>query len=228
MFLPASAFCGDGNEVETWYWNGAGWVYQGTGDIQALARCWASEPDFGYCNKDWDIPVKVHASIAQWLDWTLSGKRWDWQVRKPGCYGADCITATLKSNQHILVDYHGFTDLTAESTSVNPVIPIWYTVSAMGAALPAAGDPAWVTPAQLNDPAEWDTVYDSPGLHDGIQFKLWNMICVEECNSACEYQAHGNISLKLLCQKPWIDRGTGYFNDGSEPPPFDVAGPSAR
>ncbi len=209
--LPVFASNAPAIEVETWAWIDGAWVYQPIGDVANLARCWATLPEWGYCNKDWEVPVKVHASIAQWAYWNLSATRWDWEVRKPGCYGADCITAVLQSNQHLLVDYHGFTDLLAESTSVNPIIPIWYYAGPEGAVLPPPGDPLWATPAQLNDPAEWDTLYDSQQLHDGIQIKLWNMICVEECNSACEYQAHGNISLKLLCQKDWIDPETGTW-----------------
>ena len=219
MLLPVVA--SSQVEVETWYWDGTAWVYQGTGNPQALARCWASYPELGYCNKDWDIPVKIHASIAQWLDWAMSGTRWDWRVRKPGKYGADCITATIKSNQHVLVDYHGFNDLVSESVSVNPNIPIWYHVSALGAALPPVGSNLWTPAARLNDPAEWDTLYDSMLLHNGIQFKLWNMIEVVNCNSACEYQDHASISLKLLCQKPWIDRTTGYFSTTYPPPSGD-------
>jgi hypothetical protein len=216
LFLPLVASAQfDGTEVETWFWDGdAGmWVYQGVGDVTALARCWASLPTQGACNKDWMIPVKVHASIAQWIEWTLSGSRWDWKVRKPGRYGADCITATVKSNQHVLIDYHDFNDLEAESVSVNPFIPIWYHVSEMGAQLPPPDSPFWTRSFDLNNSAEWDTIYDSQQLHDGLQFKLWNMIEVVECNSACEYQDHATISLKLLCQKWWIDRTTGYFID---------------
>ncbi len=220
MLLPVVA--SSQTEVEAWYWDASAtppaWVYQTPGNPQNLARLWASYPELGFCNKDWDIPVKVHASIAQWLDWTMSGTRWDWRVRKPGFYAGDCITATIKSNQNVLVDYHDFNDLHAESVSVNPDIPIWYHVSTLGAQLPPVGSNLWTRAADMNNPAEWDTIWDSAALHGGIQFKLWNMINVVNCNSACEYQDHGSISLKLLCQKPWIDRTTGYF-DPSYPPP---------
>jgi len=217
MLLPVVA--SSQTEVEAWYWSGTAWVYQTPGNPENLARCWASYPEAGFCNKDWDIPVKIHASIAQWLDWTMSGTRWDWRVRKPGKYGADCITATVKSNQNVLIDYHGFADLHSDDPkSVNPDIPIWYHVSALGAALPPVGSNLWTRAADMNQEAEWDTLYDSIFLHNGIQFKLWNMIEVVNCNSACEYQDHASISLKLLCQKPWIDRSTGYFNAVQEFP----------
>jgi hypothetical protein len=220
MLLPLAAY--SQTEVETWYWDAGAtppaWVYQGTGNPQALARLWALYPELGYCNKDWEIPVIIHASIAQWLDWTMSGTRWDWRVRKPGWYAGDCITATIKSNQNVLVDYHDFNDLHSDSISVNPDIPIYYHAGPLGAALPPLGSTDWVRATDMNAPAEWDTLYDSMELHGGIQFKLWNMINVVNCNSACEYTDHASISLKLLCQKPWIDRSTGYF-DTKYPPP---------
>ena len=226
MLVPAAAY--SWTEVETWYWlegPAGGWVYQGTGDTLALARCWSSFPESDGCNKDFMIPVKIHASIAQWVEWTMSGTRWDWRVRKPGTYGADCITATVQSNQHVLVDYHDFNDLRAESVSVNPDIPIWYYVSELGAQLPGVDDAAWTRSYDLNEEAEWDTLYDSQALHDGLSFKLWNMIEVVECNSACEYQDHATISLKLLCQKPWIDRTKGQFHYEQLPPdPHDPPG----
>ena len=219
VLLPVAAFSIDVWEAATWYWDGTTWVYQGTGSVTALARCWTSVPEFGACNKDWNVPVVIHASIAQWIKWSMSGTRWDWRVRKPGKYGADCITATVQSNQNVLVDYHDFNDLQAESTSVNPTIPIWYYVSELGANLPAPDDPAWTRSYDLNVVAEWDTLYDSEALHNGLQFKLWNMIEVVNCNSACEYQDHATISLKLLCQKPWIDSETGWFEEEDDPPP---------
>jgi hypothetical protein len=220
MLLPLTAY--SQTEVETWFWDETAtppaWVYQGIGNPQSLARLWASYPEAGFCNKDWSIPVKIHASIAQWCNWTMSGTRWDWRVRKPGCYAGDCITATVKSNQHVLVDYHDFNDLHSESISVNPDIPIFYYSGPEGATPPPNGSNLWTRAARMNDPAEWDTLFDSQELHNGIQIKLWNMICVVNCNSACEYQDHASISLQLLCQKPWIDRSTGYFSTTYPPP----------
>ena len=205
-----------GTEVASWYWDGAAWEVSSdptNPSPAALARCFASDPLDSSCNKNWEIPVKIHASIAQWIAWSMSGTRWDWYVRKPGNYAADCITATLKSNQNVLVDYHGFGPLWAEDTlkTVVDTIPIWYAVGDFPVGPPPKGDAAWVYCRDMNDPAEWDTVYDSYNLHNGIQFKLWNYIHVVNCNSACEYQDDAYISLILLCQKEWIDTLTGYF-----------------
>jgi hypothetical protein len=217
-FVPALAFSQaspwppPGYEVEAFeFVPGTGFVSMGTGDVMAKARCFGSFPADSACNKDWEIRVKIHASIAQWIEWSMTATRWDWFVRKPGTYAADCISGTIASNQNILVDYHDFGDLIAEDEkAVDDTIEVWYAVWPLGTP-PAIDDNAWVRSYMLNDPAEWDTIYDCEALHNGITWKLWNRINVERCNSACEYQDHAYISLILLCQKEWIDRTTGYF-----------------
>ena len=188
------------------------WETMGVGNIAAKARCFGSFPLDSSCNKDWYIPVKSHASVAQWIAWSMTATRWDWFVRKPGCYAADCISGTIASNQNVLVNYEGFGDLIAEDPdkAIDDTIEVWYAVWALGTPPPVLHN-AWRRSYLLNDPAEWDTVFDSQALHNGITFKLWNRICVSNCNSACEYQDHAYLSLRLLCQKPWIDRQTGFF-----------------
>lgn len=197
-------------QVASWDWDGDSWEAGFNG------KCFASlppPPESTYCNKNFKVDVKVHASVAQWIKWYISGRRWDWFVRKPGNYGADCITANLWSNQNIEVQYRNFGPLIAEDPdkAVYDTIWIWYAVDpgALWTIPPLKGDPAWVRADSLNFPAEWDTVWDSAALHSGIQFKLWNYIHVVNCNSACEYQDHADITLKLLCQKAWIDTLTG-------------------
>jgi len=205
-----------GSEVSSWAWVNGAWVVSSEGanpNECALARCFASLPADSACNKDWKIDVKIHASIAQWIEWSMTGTRWDWFVRKPGNYAADCITATIKSNQNVLVDYHDFGPLVAVDTlkAVLDTIPIWYSVGDYTPTPPPKGDPRWTWCRDLNNAAEWDTIFDSKDLHDGLQFKLWNYIHVENCNSACEYEDDAWISLKLLCQKEWIDTVDGCF-----------------
>jgi hypothetical protein len=203
-----------GYEVEAFEYDSVAgeWLSMGVGSPMAKARCFGSFPADSQCNKDWEIRVKIHASIAQWIEWSMTATRWDWFVRKPGYYAADCISGTIASNQNVLVDYHGFGDLIAEDTvkAIDDTIEVWFAVWPLGTP-PPFGHPAWVRSYMLNDPAEWDTIFDSQALHNGITWKLWNRICVGRCNSACEYQAHAYISLKLLCQKEWIDRTTGFF-----------------
>jgi hypothetical protein len=211
-FSQASTYPPDGYAVEAFVLVDGQWVTMGTANPAALAQCWASYPADSSCNKDWQISVKIHASIAQWCKWSMTGTRWDWFVKKPGNYAADCISGTIASNQNVLVDYHGFGDLIAlePDKAVDDTIEVWYAVSGVGTPYPI-GDANWVRSYDLNNVAEWDTVYDSQALHNGFTWKLWNRIYVSTCNSACEYEDDAFISLYLLCQKPWIDRETGLF-----------------
>ena len=193
------------------------WVWQsgpGTPNLQALARCFVSRKGDGYCNKDWEIPFKVHASIAQWLEWDFNGTRWDWFVRKPGNYAANCLTWWLSSNQDVTMDFVDFGPLIAEDPKpgTDHEIEVFYCFDPPGALPPFKWDPLWIPAPLMNDPANWLYIEDSENLHEGFQVKIWNYIHVERCNSACEYQNDAFISLTLECQKDWIDRSDGYFN----------------
>jgi len=196
------------------------WVYQsgpGAPNQEALARCFASGKGDGFCNKDWLIPFKVHASVAQWLEWDFTGTRWDWFVRKPGNYAANCLTWWLASNQEVVLDFKGFGPLVQEDPKPDypgtPLdIPVYYCFDPPGNVPPLKDDPLWIPAADMNLEANWYRIPDSPDLHFGWFVKIWNYIHVEECNSACEYQNDAFISLTLECQKPWIDRETGLFN----------------
>jgi len=201
--LPAGA-----TEVETWYWDtlNSQWVSQGVGDPDALARLWSSGPMNGSCNKEeWVIPITVHASIAQWIEWSISGTRWDWRVRKPGTYAGDCISATIKSNNDVLIDYDGFEDLHSDS-SVTQDIPIWY---GFGETLDQVISNGWVRSTDLN--ADDDLLLDSEDLHAGLSWKLWNKIEVLPCHSSCEYEDEATITLVLQNVKMWIDPQYGNF-----------------
>ena len=209
-------------EVDSWAYlaNAAGvmeWVWQsgpGAPDRQALARCFASRQGEGYCNKDWDIPFTVHASIAQWLEWDFNGTRWDWFVRKPGNYAANCLTWWLASNQDVMMDFRDFGPLVAlePKPGQDEEIEIFYCFDPPGALPPLKADPLWIAAPDMNLEENWHLIEDSYDLHFGWQIKIWNYIHVEECNSACEYENNCFISLTLECQKPWIDRSDGFFN----------------
>jgi hypothetical protein len=107
--LPVGA-----QEVEHWEKEGDTWVHHTEGDATSLARCWASTPanNGDGCNKQtWDLDVKVHASVAQWLKYNLTGTRWDWRILKPGTYAADCVTMTVWSNNDVAITFSDFANL---------------------------------------------------------------------------------------------------------------------
>lgn len=206
-FLP-----GDAYEVQAWEYVDNTWVPQ-TG-VTANARCFASGFSMGYCNKEkWEIPVVIHASVAQWLEYSMSGTRWDWKIRKPGTFAADCITASVASNNGISIAFEDFGPLVRDPQSgpggTDPdEIDIMYGYDTKGS------DPAainWISTETLN--AQGCHIDDSDALHAGYSVKLWNKIVVERCDSSCEYEDTAKIVITLDNVKHWIDPATGFFKD---------------
>jgi len=206
-------------EVGHWVWADGAWQDDPAAYPEWYdARCYASTKAAGDCNKkDWKIPVWIMASVCGWLDWELDGTRWDWFIRKPGCYAANCIKATIASNTDVEIIYSEFNDL--ESVLGNNhknTIPVWYswgngvTINM----IEGGANGGWQTPAELMaepdllDESELTGDYD---LHDGLVFKLYNKICVERCNTACEYFDDALITISLREQKPWIEFETGEY-----------------
>ncbi len=213
VYSQTSPWPPEGYEVEAFQlMRDSTWQTMGVGDVSANARCFGSFPLDSSCNKDWKIPVKMHASVAQWILWSMTATRWDWFVRKPGHYAADCVSVTICSNQNVLLNFEDFGDLVAvdPDKAIDDTIEVWYAFWGLGTP-PTWDDDVWRRSYMLNDPAEWDTIFDSMALHHGRTWKLWARISVSNCNSACEYQDDAFISLYLCCQKSWIDRETGLF-----------------
>jgi hypothetical protein len=194
------------------------------GQVDALARCFASNEAKGYCNKKyWHIPVTVHASVATWIDFTMTGTRWDWFVRKPGYYAANCITAKVASNGDVMIDYDGFDDLLnlANPTTVTP-IPIWYS---FGGSITEAQAHGWIPATALNshdDLLVENSYWVGPRnlLHEGLTWKLFNRIHVVKCNTSCEYEDVASITLIAQSQKPWIEWDEKAKNYGLFIDPF--------
>jgi len=208
--LPSGAM-----EVEVFYWDGTNWVSLGTGNSSAAARSWNSTPanSGGYSNKETHtISFTNHASVAQWIDWTISATRKDWRVRLPGTYAADSITFTIKSNNDVSVDFEDFANLLYEDPEAAPEetqteILTWYSY---GATVTEAEVNGWIPAEELND-ADF-TFANSDPLHHGLSYKLWSKIEVQESNNSSDYEDVGLITLTLTNIKSWIDPLTGNFN----------------
>src|SRR3990172_12826519 len=215
LLLPAFAFAGApspwppiGTEVEVFQLEGDAWRSLGIGDPGAFARAFTSLPAVGDSNRQfWRIDFQNHASVAQWVRWSITGTRWDWFVRKPGCYAADCIGFTIASNYSVDILYSGFDDLVYQDTGGGTLtIPVWYAVWGLGTPPP---DSLWIPAASLNGLDIF--IPDSKDLHYGISHKLWNKICTVPSNSASEYEDDAWVVIELKKIKIWIDPQTGYF-----------------
>lgn len=209
MFVAFTVFAvAAGQQLEVWKWVDGEWVSisDGPEDVQADAWAFSVGGASGACNKrQWQIQVGVDVSVAQWIDFSLTGTRWLWYVRKPGTYLTDCITATIASNGEVLVSFTGLASPTYQGpySTVKNYIDMWYGFGSgiNNIQFAAASDIANVS----------FTIPDSNALHYGLQTKLWNKIFVAECNSACNYKTSGTIVLTLQRIKPWIDPDTGFF-----------------
>jgi len=212
---PDTAVAQYGDE-NVWMDTLIGGVYTGIWDTEwdgddplALARVirYGNFIDSACNKKTWVIDVTVEASIAQWVHWTLNRQGWSWRVKKPGCYAANCISFWVASNGDIVIDYDQFNNLTADPPNMHEnEIDTWYS---WGSSITSAEANGWVMADLLNlddDTLIEAELYTYPfDLHDGIDFKLWNKICVDTSNTACEYYDDAEIRLVLEQQKTWLD-----------------------
>lgn len=186
----------------------------------ADARVWRLNDGWEtYCNLDRQEEVTIKANVAQWAKWSADFEGWEWYVRKPGDYYADCIQAKIQSNGSVAINFVGFDNLTAEEgTNVvegaDGFIATYYYAS-MGTSIPTVED--WFAATAL------DTVVfeDSFALHCGLSFKLWNRIVVVDCNSPGVYSNYPTLELTLLNQVDWLD-DEGEFVAPSAPYLLDV------
>ncbi len=181
------------------------------------AKAFSSFPDSGSCNKaEWEIPFTTEVQVAQWLNWTISGTKWTWFVRKPGDYYTNCISATVKSNGNVAITFAGFADLAYQTgegdynglEGVNQYIQTWYGYSEDEMGPAGTTFSGWIAADDLDD--QTPILSDSQDLHDGLAFKLWNRINVVNCNSAGTYRNTGTITIAILNQLPWIDEDGDY------------------
>lgn len=210
----------DCSECATWYEDppcSGNWVYQGTGNRQALARLWKSGGTGGACNRRfYSFNFQNSASMAQWIEWSINATEWKWRIRKvgpnicqtDGYYAGDCITLWLKSNYDVDITFSGFSNL-YNPNSIDKWIEIYYALGHFDVPPPKT-DPCWIPASELNNLTI--RFLDSDTLHNGISLKLWNYIHITFCNSACEYTDPNGatITLTLKCLKPWINPNTGY------------------
>lgn len=210
MFLAFTVFAvAASQQLEVWKLINGQWVSisDGPEDVQADAWAFSVGGAAGACNKErWEIEVGVDVSVAQWIDFSLTGTKWLWYVRKPGTYLTDCITATIASNGEVLVSFTGLASPTYQGpyTTVKNYIDMWYGFG------PSNSNIQFIAASEVDGFSF--KIPDSNQLHYGLQTKLWNKIFVAECNSASNYSTSGTIVLTLQRVKDWIDPETGFFD----------------
>lgn len=186
------------------------WTTPPVGSLGLYAKAFTSNPAQGSCNRAiWKENITNHVAVSQWIDYTFAGTRWDWLVRKPGTFAADCITFNIRSNDDVTVTFDGFSDLAPLLPTDNSATPIrvWYSWGLQGIDAPPID--SWLTPTELNE-AGFQLDYET--VSGGFTRRLWNKISIPENQRACEYQDSGTITLTLTDVKCFIDPETGLFN----------------
>lgn len=205
-------------------------VRNDTDVIEAVASAWNTGPLFHSpeCNiATRSTTFTQHASIAQWMEWSLSSTRKDWRVQKPGILVSDCIDLWVRSNNDVEFTFnlaplkHITNDGQDESTTQ-------YIVSGYGIApptpLPGKDDAFWHVATSdadgnplnamftyfVDDYKYYDTAGAPRGLHyDGHRVKLWSWIDVQPSHTSSEYEGTGTITATMMNVKAWIDGVTG-------------------
>lgn len=203
-----------GTEAQVWKLTENGWIGLPIGNVENPARAWHMGPSqSGSCNKEmWEIDVSSHASVAQWIDWSISSSGWNFRIRKPGTYAANCLTAIVDSNADVLVSFNGFDDLRKlEDPNAGLPIETYYGFS-LGEDI---NNVQWVKATELNE-----LTARIPYCRN--QFKLWIKIIIRDSftatdeypkTRACNYQDDAKVTLQVSVLKNWIDPETGNFKE---------------
>lgn len=201
-----------GTEAQVWMFTEDGWEPLPVGGLDNPARAWHAGPSqSGSCNKEkWEISVSSHASVAQWINWSISSSGWNFRIRKPGTYAANCLTAIVDSNADVLVSFSDFEDLRKlEEPMAGLPIETYYGFS-VGEDI---NDVQWVEATSLNE-----LMARIPYCRN--QFKLWIKLIIRDSftatadypkTRACNYQDDAKVTLQVSVLKNWIDPETGNF-----------------
>lgn len=241
LAIPMAASAGP---VSVWTKNGNVWnrVDDIVGD-GALVRCEANTPVGGsdLLNQEvHQVQISNIATIAQWIAYRFTNTAWNWSVRRPGTYAADCIGASVQSNDDLKIEFSGFGKLTGSEEGAQPIAveygyygpPQHCDIQEPNTPLvpPPNDENYWFTPEELNAISGSNALtlpYSMVKSNDnsqytmwnsGARFKLWNRIHVPRDQRACTYTGGGTITIKLVDIKEFIDGETGRFKADLPPP----------
>lgn len=198
----------------TYSWNGTSWV------AAQYAHTWNSGPESssGMSNKEvHSFDIINHVSVAQWVEYTISGTRKDWRVLRPGTYASNSVTAMIRSNNDVIVEFFAtdpeyLSDINGRE-SVTPTIPKWFGYSqGQDQNLAEVEANGWYRGSDYSADNPLVIFFgDSAGLHAGLAFKIWERIEVVPSNTSSDYEGTGTLTIKLTNMKHWVDPEAGDF-----------------
>ncbi|MEO0112858.1 MAG: hypothetical protein ABIK80_02735 [candidate division WOR-3 bacterium] len=194
-------------ERPSWFKTENCWVSQ-FGDPVARGRLWMEYHLQGdSCNKEhWYIPFTDSISVAQWIRWSIDGKKTLWRIRKIGEFCGIGPIICLKSNEDVVMSFEGFENPTNGETEIEKCFYFTdTTVTEPGC------NWEWICIPDINN---YTIRFDFPNGCQPIAIKIWEKIRVEQCDRACEYvdPDGATIVLTLTVIKDWIDPETGEYN----------------
>lgn len=233
LAVPTAALAGP---VSVWMKDGNVWnrVDDITGE-GALVRCETLNAVGGpelHNDETHQVEIKNTATIAQWMAYRFTNTEWNWSVRRPGTYAADCIGASVQSNDDLKIEFSGFGRLTSTEDGAQPIAveygyygpPQHCDIQEPNSPLVPPPDEAyWFTPEELNAISGDNALTLSYSMvksnnsgpltmwNSGARFKLWNRIDVPRDQRACSYTGGGTITIKLTDIKAFIDGPSGLF-----------------
>lgn len=191
------------------------------------AMSWNSNPanSSGMTNLEvTSFDIINHVSVAQWVDWMISGTRKDWRILRPGTYASDSVTATIRSNNDVIIEFYATDPEYIAEDGVTRTIPKWFGVSEGQSANGPEEVVGWIRVNEYSaDNPFRITLTDSADLHAGLAFKVWERIEVVASNSSSDYRGVGTVTIRLTNMKHWVDPDTGTFYEGGISP-SDEAG----
>lgn len=176
------------------------------------ARAWNSLGFTGHCNQECaSSELVTHVSVAQWLNFTVSGTRKDWRVLKPGTYASNSVTANITSNNDVRVRFY-LDDPTYLGDAESPAIEATY-----GYSDDSGTDPGLVTQWQRANGEENAVEFTIPyeDIKNGSEYHIWQQITVTEDHRSSDYEGTGLLQISVTNLKHWVDPESGGFLDGA-------------
>lgn len=202
----------------TWVWDPVAGEWRNNAEF-AISFNSGPVSSGGMSNKEiHSFDIINHVSVAQWVEYHVSGTRKDWRILRPGIYASDSVTATIKSNNDIIIEFWATDPEYLSEGGVTRTIPKYFSYSE-GNDANEAEENGWIAASETSPDNPYTfTIADSEGLHNGLSFKIWEKIEVVPSNSSSDYEGYGTVTIRLTNMKHWVDGETGTFYPGGRSP----------
>src|SRR5690625_2419625 len=118
------------------------------------ARAFTGDATNGSCNrKCHDNEITIGVSVAQWIEYSLSATRIDFQVLKSGEYSAPFMDINVASNSDVELKVWAADPTYQADASASPEIATALALVEDGGSRPAPDDAAWFEAKTANDAA---------------------------------------------------------------------------